>query len=439
MICTGLLALLTAWDYSAWVRTYALYLEERLECFRLLKYDLDSDRILRIKELDTIDLLEQLPALQELLYRLMGCQPEGAAYTNYIIQYALNLVLKESIRIYQAINDGMINLVDKFFEMQRFDAIKALEIYKRGGQQTERLSEFYDACKGLEFSRSMKLPPLEQPPQSFLTSMEQYVRDAPRQSSFTRKDSLDDKDGQGTKKILALEYKPAEPEEPRIPPEPTQPIENNTRAPDPVSAAAPEKVDFLGLDDAKVDPSVLEESNALALAIVPESNGTSVENGKALDMETGVTGWELALVTTTSSNDSALSQSKLAGGFDKLTLDSLYDDALNRQAYAAAANNSMGYMSPNPFAGNAIVPAPQQDPFLASTKVAPPPNVQLATLAQQQQAMMMQQQAMMMQQQMMGGGQHVNPYSYGMPYAMPISNPYQAQPQSNPFGNPGLL
>ncbi|MCO5578216.1 hypothetical protein L7F22_032054 [Adiantum nelumboides] len=438
MICTGLLPLLTAWDYSAWVHTYALYLEERLECFRLLKYDLDSDRILRIKELDTVDLLEQLPALQELLYRLMGCQPEGAAYTNYIIQYALNLVLKESIRIYQAINDGMINLVDKFFEMQRFDAIKALEIYKRGGQQTERLSEFYDACKGLEFSRSMKLPPLEQPPQSFLTSMEQYVRDAPRQSSFTRKDSVDDKDGQETKKILALEYKPAEPEEPRAPPEPTQPIENNTHAPDPVSAAAPEKVDFLGLDDAKVDPSILEESNALALAIVPESNGTSVENGKALEMETGVTGWELALVTTTSSNDSALSQSKLAGGFDKLTLDSLYDDALNRQAYAAAANNSMGYMSPNPFAGNAIVPA-QQDPFLASAKVAPPPNVQLATLAQQQQAMMMQQQAMMMQQQMMGGGQHVNPYSYGMPYAMPISNSYQAQPQSNPFGNPGLL
>lgn len=44
---------------------------------------------------------------------------------------------------------------------------------------------------------------------------------------------------------------------------------------------------------------------------VPESNGTSVENGRGLDMEAGATGWELALVTTTSSNDSALSQSKL--------------------------------------------------------------------------------------------------------------------------------
>jgi hypothetical protein len=33
-----------AWDYSAWVRTYALYLEERLECFRVLRYDVESER-----------------------------------------------------------------------------------------------------------------------------------------------------------------------------------------------------------------------------------------------------------------------------------------------------------------------------------------------------------------------------------------------------------
>ena len=37
----------TAWDYSAWVRTYALFLEERLECFRVLKYDVELDRPVR--------------------------------------------------------------------------------------------------------------------------------------------------------------------------------------------------------------------------------------------------------------------------------------------------------------------------------------------------------------------------------------------------------
>jgi hypothetical protein len=44
-------------------------------------------------------------------------------------------VLKESFKLYRAINDGIINLVDKFFEMQRVDASKALEIYKRAGVQ----------------------------------------------------------------------------------------------------------------------------------------------------------------------------------------------------------------------------------------------------------------------------------------------------------------
>jgi len=42
---TNLTCLLhVAWDYSAWVRVYALYLEERLECFRVLKFDVEAER-----------------------------------------------------------------------------------------------------------------------------------------------------------------------------------------------------------------------------------------------------------------------------------------------------------------------------------------------------------------------------------------------------------
>ncbi|KAI3780130.1 hypothetical protein L2E82_10064 [Cichorium intybus] len=34
----------TGWDCSAWVRTYGLLLEERLECFRVLKYDIEAEK-----------------------------------------------------------------------------------------------------------------------------------------------------------------------------------------------------------------------------------------------------------------------------------------------------------------------------------------------------------------------------------------------------------
>lgn len=74
-----------AWDCSVWVRTYASYLDERVECFRILKYDVEADRLVKLPQasgkahsrtrtLPCGDLLDHLPALQRLLLRLISCQ-----------------------------------------------------------------------------------------------------------------------------------------------------------------------------------------------------------------------------------------------------------------------------------------------------------------------------------------------------------------------------
>ncbi|KAB1208983.1 hypothetical protein CJ030_MR6G022951 [Morella rubra] len=393
-----------AWDYSAWVRTYALFLEERLECFRVLKYDVETDRP-RTKDLDTAELLEQLPALQQLLFRVLGCQPQGAAVHNFVIQLALSMVASESIKIYQAISDGTVNLVDKFFEMQRPDAVRALDIYRKAGQQAERLSEFYEVCKSFDIGRGDRFIKIEQPPASFLQAMEEYVREAPRGSTF-RKDQVVDAKDASPKEVLAIEYKktPEVQEESSPSPPPPPP------PPEPVKIEAPvAEPDLLGLHDPSPEASELDEKNAMALAIVPVADQPT---SAALNHVDGTTGWELALVTAPSSNESAAAASKLAGGLDKLTLDSLYDDAMRR------TNQNVSYnpWEPVPVAG-AMMHQTAQDPFFASNTVAAPHHVQMAAMANQQQAFMFQQQQQQQQQMVL------------------MTGPQQQQPL-NPFGNP---
>ncbi|KAL6609558.1 hypothetical protein ACP70R_039527 [Stipagrostis hirtigluma subsp. patula] len=432
-----------AWDCSAWVRTYGLFLEERLECFRVLKYDVEAERLSkqgqgpekghsRTRELDSQDLLEQLPALQQLLYRLVGCRPEGAANNNYLVQYALALVLKESFKIYCAINDGIINLVDKFFEMPRHEALKALEIYRRAGQQAGSLSDFYENCRGLELARNFQFPTLREPPQTFLVTMEEYVREAPRMVPVREPLELPER--------LLLTYKPEESEEiPEPPPveEEKPPVEEPvTVAPVTEVVSPPPKVevadtgDLLGLNDPNPVASAIEESNALALAIVPTDAGASTTGTSSFqDKGFDPTGWELALVTTPS-NTTAAADSQLGGGFDKLILDSLYDEGAYRQRQQ---QQLYGSAAPNPFMTN--------DPFVMSNQVAPPPSVQMAAMTQQhpQIPTMMQPNPFgpPMQPQPLGTAPATNPFLDTGFGPLPVAN--NGHQQANPFGGTQLL
>lgn len=430
-----------AWDCSGWVRTYALFLEERLECFKTLRYDIEAERLprpaqgqekgySRTRELDSEELLEQLPALQQLLYRLIGCRPEGAAVHNYVIQYALALVLKESFKIYCAVNDGIINLVDKFFEMPRHEAIKALDIYKRAGQQAASLSDFYEVCKGLELARNFQFPVLREPPQSFLVTMEEYIREAPKMVSLPAQ-PLE------YPERLLLTYKPQEEplpsEEPEVVADEPKPVPLDDAAVSTAEVAAPplpaatklDSDDLLGLNAISPDASAIEERNALALAIV--TSGTT-DSSPAPIKDFDPSGWELALVTTPGSNLSSSQERQLAGGLDTLTLNSLYDDG----AYRASQQPMYGVPAPNPFEVH--------DPFAVSNNIPPPHSVQMGAMSQPQAnpfgpfqpvyPQNQQQQHYMMSQQ--------NPFGDAGFTAFPV-NPVGHPQTTNPFGSTGLL
>ncbi|PRQ37669.1 putative ANTH domain-containing protein [Rosa chinensis] len=405
----------SAWGYSTWVRLYASYLEERLECFRVLKYDVQKDH-LRTKELETPDLLRHLPALQQLLSRLLDCQVAG-----------------ESAKLYAAITDGIVNLVDKFFEMQRDDAVKALEIYKKSGSQAERLFEFFEICRSLNFGRGLKTVRIQQLPESFLTTMEDYVKeasgvvmlelpptiedqtDAPKETVVVEGDLLIDHDDNKEQKSA-----------------PQHPSDQSE------AAATTQIFDLLSFDEVIPVTSESDENNSLALAIVPSENPTDSKTD-GLNSTTSNSSWEIELFTPTSngaavqetpstSNAAGVAETKLAGGLDRSTLDSLYDNAM------ASTPNQNNMYSPaalapsNPFEDVATSSYQFQDPYYASSNAPTPANLQMAIMTQQQQYFMMMQQQQV--QQLESPSIVQNPPS---PYQNPLS-PFQNLP--NPFQNP---
>ncbi|XP_022869722.1 putative clathrin assembly protein At5g57200 [Olea europaea var. sylvestris] len=347
-------------------------------------------------------------------------QPEGAACHNYLIQYALALTLKESFKIYCAINDGIINLVDMFFDMAKYDAVKALDIYKRAGQQAEHLAEFYSFCRTLDLARTFQFPVLRQPPPSFLSTMEEYIKEAPQTGSMSKKrleyretEEEPQKREELTTKEEEKQVEEVENKEEQVDEQEEPQTKNEDEIPQLISTDEP--VDLLGLNEVNPKAVELEENNALALSIIQPGNNSTLPSN-ALSEIGKTSGWELALVTAPSNHTSQTAETKLAGGFDKLLLDSLYeDDASRRQIQLQNAGYSAGYgyemTAPNPFE--------QHDPFAMSNNIAPPISVQMAMMSQQEQMIMHQQQQM---------PQMVSPNPFGDPF---IYSPSSIRPLGN--------
>ncbi|KAJ8528113.1 hypothetical protein K7X08_015564 [Anisodus acutangulus] len=292
-----------------------------------------------MKELNTQTLIETTPCLQQLLSRLLDCQPKGAAQYNFFIQHALSIVAAESASLYVAIADGMLNLVDK---MQRHDAVRALEIYRRAGDQAVKLSEFFEICRNLDFGRGQKYVKIEKPPESFILAMEEYLTDAPKPLMLTWKPDDDDRN---TKVIAVPGSKQETNEEQET--EVQMKEESNTETP-----APPLIPDLLSFDEPSEDQSIaLEDNNALALVI------------STPDQSSQPTVWELELVTASSSNQGALTDNKLIQGgvLDRSKLDNLYETALARQNVVNDPYNRD--VSSNPFE----VANNSQDAFYSST------------------------------------------------------------------------
>ncbi|KAM7161088.1 phosphatidylinositol-binding clathrin assembly protein isoform 7-T7 [Macrochelys suwanniensis] len=165
------------YDMSTFIRRYSKYLNEKALSYRLLAVDFTKmkrgiDGVMRT--MNTEKLLKTLPIIQNQLDALLDFDANPNELTNGVINAAFMLLFKDSIRLFAAYNEGIINLLEKYFDMKKNQCKEGLDIYKKFLARMTKLSEFLKVAEQVGIDQG-DIPDLTQAPSSLLEALEQHL------------------------------------------------------------------------------------------------------------------------------------------------------------------------------------------------------------------------------------------------------------------------
>ncbi|XP_073764480.1 phosphatidylinositol-binding clathrin assembly protein isoform X18 [Danio rerio] len=175
---------LQGYDMSTFIRRYSRYLNEKALSYRLVAVDFTKmkrgiDGVMRT--MNTEKLIKTLPIIQNQLDALLDFQANPNELTNGVINAAFMLLFKDSIRLFAAYNEGVINLLEKYFDMKKNQCKDALDIYKKFLYRMTKLSEFLKVAEQVGIDQG-DIPDLTQTtrgsylaPSSLLEALEQHL------------------------------------------------------------------------------------------------------------------------------------------------------------------------------------------------------------------------------------------------------------------------
>lgn len=186
--------------YAKSLSRYANYLNYRILGFRELGYDpiAASFNGIRLRHLTVAKgLLRETSVVQKIGRALLECSFFSEERQDELTQTALQMVLKDLLVLFMIINEGVINILEHYFEMSKPDAERALELYKRFVWQTERVVAYLKATRKVSYSLKMNVPRLQHAPVSLASSLEDYLNDPNFERN--RAEYLENKKGTGAK------------------------------------------------------------------------------------------------------------------------------------------------------------------------------------------------------------------------------------------------
>ncbi|XP_042588622.1 phosphatidylinositol-binding clathrin assembly protein-like isoform X16 [Cyprinus carpio] len=173
---------LQGYDMSTFIRRYSRYLNEKAVSYRQVAFDFTkvkrgADGVMRT--MNTEKLLKTIPIIQNQMDALLDFNQVNAnELTNGVINAAFMLLFKDAIRLFAAYNEGIINLLEKYFDMKKAQCKEGLDIYKKFLTRMTRISEFLKVAEQVGIDRG-DIPDLSQftvcAPSSLLDALEQHL------------------------------------------------------------------------------------------------------------------------------------------------------------------------------------------------------------------------------------------------------------------------
>jgi len=167
-----------SYDMSPYIRRYAKYLNEKALAYRTVAFDFckvkrgKEDGILRTMAADK--LLKTVPALQGQIDALLEFDCSANDLTNGVVNTAFLLLFRDLIRLFACYNDGIINLLEKYFDMNKKQCKDALDFYKKFLVRMDRVAEFLKVAENVGIDKG-DIPDLTRAPSSLLEALEAHL------------------------------------------------------------------------------------------------------------------------------------------------------------------------------------------------------------------------------------------------------------------------
>ncbi|KAJ3860920.1 ANTH domain-containing protein, partial [Lentinula novae-zelandiae] len=198
------------------LQNYAVYLDSRIRAYRDLKHDairvqaesnrdmrnsasVEEDNYARGKKKDisasgpqrsktimgrklrvmTVEkgLLRETKAVHRMIDSLVECKFYLDDLEDELTTTALRMLVKDLLILFQAGNEGVINVLEHYFEMSHVDAEQALALYRHFCKQTERVVEYLGVAKKLQNILNVPIPNLKHAPVSLAGALDEYLSD----------------------------------------------------------------------------------------------------------------------------------------------------------------------------------------------------------------------------------------------------------------------